>query len=105
MQKLTLRAAGLAALAACAAVAWAQPPFRRLHVVAFDKSGQPVTDLTDKDLRLTDDGKAVPIVSLRLDDNRPASPQPLGPQEYSNQSGAPRGATVILFDLLNGTFS
>jgi VWFA-related protein len=105
MRYLLIRAAPYAALVACAACAWAQPPFRHLNVVAFDKSGQPVTDLTDKDFKVTDDGKQQSILSLLLNDNRPAAPAPLGPHEYSNQTGVQPSTTVILFDLLNGTFT
>jgi VWFA-related protein len=103
MSRTTLRAARLAAVAACALCAPAQPPFRQLHVVALDKSGQPVTDLTSADLKVSDDGKPQQILFLRLNDSKPAPPAPLGPREYSNQAGLGPGATIILFDLLNGS--
>lgn len=84
---------------------WTVPPFRRMQVVAFDKKGQAVTDLAASDLQVTDNGEPQTITSLSLNDNRPVTPPALGPHEYSNQTGAQRGTTIILFDLLNGTFT
>jgi VWFA-related protein len=103
MSRCAVRAARLAALATCTCCALAQPPFRQLHVVALDKSGQPVTDLTSADLKVSDDGKPQQILFLQLNDNKPAAPAVLGPHEYSNQTGLRPGATIILFDLLNGS--
>ena len=88
-----------------ASSAWAQPPFRYLRVAAFDKSGQPVTDLTAQDFKVTDDGKAVGGVSVMLDDIRPGAAAAPGANEYSNQTGLHPTTTVILFDMLNGTFT
>jgi VWFA-related protein len=100
MGRFALRDAALVAFAWCA---MAQPPFRQLHLVALDKSGQPVTDLTAADLKITDEGKAQQVVFLLLNNNKPATPAPLGPHEYTNQTGVQPGAAIILFDLLNGT--
>lgn len=94
------------ALAACAACALAQPPFRTLHLTAFDKSGQAITDLAPGDVQISDDGKPQQVLFLHLNDEKPAPPAgALAPREFSNQAGFRPGATVILFDLLNGTFT
>jgi VWFA-related protein len=84
---------------------WTPPPFRRLLVVALDRRGEAATGLTEGDLRVTDNGEPRDIASLLPNDNRPAAPAPLGPREYSNQTGFRRGSTVILFDLLNGALA
>jgi VWFA-related protein len=43
-----------------------------LRVVATDHAGHPVTDLQPSDLRVTDDGSAQSITSLRLDQSKTA---------------------------------
>jgi VWFA-related protein len=43
-----------------------------LRVVATDRSGHPVTDLQSSDLRVTDNGSAQSITSLRLDQSKTA---------------------------------
>jgi VWFA-related protein len=91
---------------ACAGCALAQSQVVSLNVVATDKQGQPVTDLKAEDLRVTDDGKPQPIVMFRVNDNRHSNAAALGPNEYANRvPGAQPGATIIVFDLLNGTFT
>jgi VWFA-related protein len=92
--------------AACAWCALAQSHVVTLNVVATDKQGQPVTDLKAEDLRVTDDGKPQPIVMFRVNDGRRPAGAALGPHEYANRApGAKLGATIIVFDLLNGDFS
>ena len=77
-----------------------------LHVVAMDKQGQLVTDLKAGDLQVLDDGRPQPIVLFRVNDSRRPAPAVLGPHEYANRPpGTPPGATLILFDLLNGSFA
>jgi VWFA-related protein len=91
---------------ACAWGALAQSQLVRLNVVATDKQGQPVTDLKAEDLRVTDDGKPQPLVMFRVNDSRHPTTVPLGPHEYANRTpGVLPGATVIVFDFLNGSFT
>jgi VWFA-related protein len=102
MKSLTFPAAFLLA---CATYAPAQSQLVRLNVVALDKQGQPITDLKAEDLQVLDEGKPQPIVLFRANDNRHPAALALGPHEYSNRTpGNPSGATIILFDLLNGSF-
>jgi VWFA-related protein len=77
-----------------------------LNVVALDSHGQPVTDLTRDEFRVTDSGQPQTIAFLRRRDSKQTPAASLGPNELSNRSGTniPR-ATLILFDLLNETFS
>jgi VWFA-related protein len=67
----------------------AQPPARNvdLRAVAVDSAGQPVPDLTASDFKVYDNGSPQKIVSVHL-----------------NQTDGP-SALVILFDLLNSSFS
>jgi VWFA-related protein len=67
----------------------AQPPARDvdLRVVAVDSAGQPVPDLAASDFKVYDNGSPQKVVSVHL-----------------NQTGGP-SALVILFDLLNSSFS
>jgi VWFA-related protein len=92
---------------ACAWCAPAQPQVVRLNVVAMDKQGQPVTDLKAEDFQVQDDGKPQPIVLFRADDSRhPALAFAPARHVYENRPpGTPVGATIILFDLLNGSFT
>jgi len=91
---------------ACAWYAPAQPQVVRLNVVAMDKQGQPVSDLKVADFEVQDDGKSQPIVQFRVNDSGHPAPAVPGPHEYTNRPpGTPRGATIILFDLLNGSFT
>jgi VWFA-related protein len=67
----------------------AQPPVRNvdLRAVAVDSAGLPVPDLTASDFKVYDNGSPQKILSVHL-----------------NQSDGP-SALVILFDLLNSSFS
>jgi len=90
----------------CACCVPAQPQVVSLNVVAMDKQGQPVTDLKAADFQVQDDGKSQPVVLFRANDSRHPAPAALGPHEYANwPPGTPLGATIILFDLLNGSFT
>jgi VWFA-related protein len=91
---------------ACACCVPAQPQVVSLNVVAMDKQGQPVTDLKAEDFQVQDEGKSQPIVLFHVNDSRHPSIAAPGPHEYTNRPpGTPMGATVILFDLLNGSFT
>jgi VWFA-related protein len=83
-----------------------EPRMVDLYVVAVDSRGQPVTDLTSDELRITDSGQPQKIAYFRLRDGRRAPAPALAPNEFSNRGGnnIPR-ATLILFDLLNENFS
>lgn len=48
------------------ACAFAQPPLKKLNVVALDSHGQPATDLHAKDFQVFEDGKARQIASFRF---------------------------------------
>lgn len=99
-------AAGLA-LALCALRADA-PDLRLidLNVIAVDKGGQPITDLTAADFEVTDAGKPRAIAFFHHQDDSLWQAPKLAPHEFSNRSsaGIPH-ATVILFDLMNESFS
>jgi VWFA-related protein len=71
------------ALAVCALLARAQsqPPHVILNVTALDAKSHPVTDLTDADIQIFDEGKLLRIASFKL------------------TAAAP--TTLVLFDLLN----
>ena len=107
MQRFALRAAAFAAaLFVCAGSAWTQPKLVRVNVVALDKSGQPVGDLAASDLQVLDDGKPQTIEFFRSNDNQHRPAAALASHEYSNRTEAtPFGATIMVFDLLNGTFT
>ena len=103
MKSFIVRAAIFIASACCAP---AQPQVVSLTVVTMDKQGQPVTGLKAEDFQVLDDGKPQPIVQFRVNDSRHPAPAALGPHEYTNRPpGTPMGATIILFDLLNGSFT
>ncbi len=92
-------------LAAAPALVHAAAPDAKLidlNVVAVDSNQQPVTDLTQNEIQITDEGRNQPVVFFRhVNDKPPALPSP-GPGEYSNGGRArARHATVILLDLLN----
>src|SRR4029078_12425861 len=73
----------------------------RLVVVATDASGQPVTDSTADDFKVTDQGKSHRIVFFRRNDAAKWM-LPAQPPEYSNRpASALANAVVILLDLMN----
>jgi VWFA-related protein len=77
-----------------------------LNVVAVDNHGDPVYDLTRDELRVTDSGRPETIAFFHLRGSKRGSVPPLAPHEFSNRgaNNIPR-ATLILFDLLNESFS
>lgn len=87
----------LVGLSLAAGLTAAPQPRRRitLNVIAFDSHGQVVSDLTRKDFKVSDEGKAQSITSLRSN----AVPQ----TSLRNPPGTPAvpPPVVILFDLLN----
>jgi VWFA-related protein len=97
-----LRAAFTLALAASALLAQAPAgPLVRLHPVAVDASGQPVTDLTADDFKIVDQSKPETIFLFHQPKTE-APPAKLDVLEFSNRTSAARShATVILFDLMN----
>lgn len=73
-----------------------------LNVVAVDSNLQPVTDLTQDEFRITDEGRNQPIAFFRHPNAGPSALPSLGPGEYSNRDKTnARHVTVILFDMLN----
>ena len=77
-----------------------------LNVVAVDNHGDPIADLAASDFEVTDNGKKQTIAFFRHNDSKLWRTPKLAPNEFSNRGG-PRTtrATVILFDLLNESFS
>lgn len=79
----------------------------QVNVIAIDKSGQPVSDLTAADFALTDDGKPqkIDVFSLEKSEAVPAPVTQLPPGTFSNrwedQPAAPTSVTVILLDGVN----
>ena len=77
----------------------------QVNVVARDSGGRPVSDLTEGDFRLYDNGKRVPIDVFSAPSMTPTTPQPLPPNVFSNRSaGAAPSVAVILLDGLNAEF-
>jgi len=82
----------------------------QVSVVAHDKSGKPVRDLTRDDFILTDNGRPQPISVFSVqvaepDAGSPAQPDTANPLTVSNRtlraSEKPVVVTVLLFDALN----
>jgi len=79
-----------------------------IRVVAQDKQGEPVANLTEDDFTLLDEGRPQQISFFRTEASRatPIIPPHLPPDVFSNRVEAvPPGATVILFDGLNTQFT
>jgi VWFA-related protein len=75
-----------------------------LTVIAVDNHGQPVTDLTAGEFKITDAGKAQQISLFRKNIVASGGNQarPEGPNQFSNRArNEPRNAVVVLLDLLN----
>src|SRR5579863_7379638 len=93
------------------AVLWAddlapEPKLVNLNVIAVDSHGQPVNDLTSDDFQVSDSGKQQKIAFFRHNDSSLRQTPSLGPNEFSNRAGVEvPHATIILFDLLNESFS
>lgn len=77
-----------------------------LNVVAVDNHGGPITDLTEGDFEVTDNGKRQTAAFFRHNNSALWRTPALAPGEFSNRGGPKTvRATVILFDLLNESFS
>lgn len=110
------RAAFLPALLAAVSGAQDQPLVFRssanlveFTVVALDKDGHPVTDLTEDDFRVFEQGKARPIAFFRYEGAvEPARPVPppqpgFASNSVENAPGPARNITAIVLDTLNTT--
>lgn len=81
-----------------------------LSVVADGKKGKPVSDLSEKDFHIFDDGHEEQIAHFEVVTSSPAASVPLNlpPDVYTNllgQRGAvPGSVTIILIDRLNTSF-
>jgi VWFA-related protein len=79
----------------------------QVDVIAKDRNGQPVKDLTQKDFTIYDNGKKQDIAwfSLETDKTKNMPAAAVSPDTYSNlvekQSGVPGNLTIILLDFLN----
>jgi VWFA-related protein len=83
-----------------------EPHVVNLWVMAGDKDGNPVKDLTSDDFQVVDDGIKQKVYFLRYDDNSLRPMPSLGSGQLSNRVTADiPHATVILFDLLNENFN
>src|ERR1035441_2897299 len=74
-------------------------PLIRLYPVVVDAGGQPVTDLTADDFKITDQNKPETIFAFRKP-NTAAAPK-LDVLEFSNRASKTPHTTVILFDMIN----
>jgi VWFA-related protein len=88
-------------LAASALLAQAPTPgpLIRLYPVAVDAGGQPVTDLTADDFKITDQNKPETVFAFR----KPWTEEAPKPDvlEFSNRTSKTPHTTVILFDMIN----
>jgi len=83
-----------------------EPKLINLNVIAVDSRGQPINDLTSDDLQVTDAGKPQKISFFRHNESKLEPAPTLKPNEFSNRMGGESaGATIILFDLMNESFS
>ncbi len=78
----------------------------QVNVVALDKKGQTVSDLTQEDFEVIEQGKPQKIAIFSIESNQKAIGRAgtLPANTYSNlpsRSGATQNLTVILFDTLN----
>ncbi len=82
----------------------------QVNVVAQDRNGQPVADLTRDDFEVTEQGKPQRISVFSIESNRKAIGRAdvLPANTFSNlpsSAGATQNFTVILFDTLNTPFA
>jgi VWFA-related protein len=68
----------------------------QVSVIAQDNDGKPVADLKREDFQLFDNGKPQPIQLFIAE--RPAPPEPLAPNTFTNKSARSTGYSVILLD-------
>jgi VWFA-related protein len=81
------------------------PRMLKLTVVALDNRGRPVGDLSAGDFQITDAGRPEKITLFRHDEPKLQQPR-LAPNEFSNRgTGNLSRATLVLFDLLNQSFT
>jgi VWFA-related protein len=75
----------------------------QVNLIAVDSKGNPVSDLTARELILTDDNQPQEISVFELQKNELAAgrPEPLPRGTFSNQAEGVRNVTVILLDNLN----
>ena len=83
----------------------------QLNVIATDKKGEPVADLTAADFVVLDNGRPQTIKFFRKETDQPPanSPHPLPPDTYTNQirqtASVPASVTILLLDGLNTNIS
>lgn len=83
----------------------------QLNVIATDKKGEPVSDLTAADFVVLDNGRPQTIKFFRKETDQPPahSPQLLPPDTYTNQirqtASVPASVTILLLDGLNTNIS
>jgi VWFA-related protein len=68
----------------------------QVSVIAQDQDGKPVAGLQREDFQLFDNGKPQPIQLFIAE--RPAPPEPLAPNTFTNKSARSTGYSVILLD-------
>src|SRR5215471_16732536 len=82
-----------------------------INVVALDKTGEPVVDLTKNDFEILDNGKPQEVRFFALETKSQPSVPPVPPPEhvFSNKTlgkvAIAPGVSVVLFDLLNTEFA
>jgi len=82
-----------------------------INVVALDKTGEPVVDLTKNDFEILDNGKPQEVRFFALETKSQPSVPPVPPPEhfFSNKTlgkvATAPGVSVVLFDLLNTEFA
>jgi len=106
---MKLPAAALLILAAvflrADSLAQPEPRLVNLNVIAFDGHGRMVTDLTADDFQIADGGKPQKIAFFHPTRRKLRDQPALAANEFSNRTAdTSRGATVILYDLLNMGF-
>ena len=83
----------------------------QVSVIARDRAGEPVTDLTKDDFEILDNGRpqAIRLFALETQSAPSVLPVPLPENVFSNRMGKKvetvPGVTIVLFDLLNTQFA
>ena len=117
MGKIAAAAAVFTAAAVTLAAQDSTPVFRagttlvEFTIVATDRDGQPVTDLTQNDVTIVQNGKPQPVAFFRFEGSAfgpgavEASHEPIAPGIFTNRSeyfpGPARNVTAIVIDTLN----
>ena len=117
MGKIAAAAAVFTAAAVTLAAQDSTPIFRagttlvEFTIVATDRDGQPVTDLTQNDVTIVQNGKPQPVAFFRFEGSAfgpgaaEASHEPIAPGIFTNRSeyfpGPARNVTAIVIDTLN----